>query len=120
MAGWLALAIFNDFGYEFGSLGDGLEMAGRWLGEHLLYYNTHFVLNKKQNNEYHQYNNTTIQYNHKQKEPDGWVVGFFEFQEQSDGNLNRRKMARRWLGGWPLLFPKIAGVIPDRCKIAGR
>ena len=106
---------------------DRWEMAGRWLGDGWemtgrtpVVLQHPFFIKQKQNNEYHQYNNTTIQYNHKQKEPDGWVVGFFEFQEQSDGNLNRRKMARRWLGGWPLLFPKIAGVIPDRCKIAGR
>ena len=29
MAGWLALAMSNDFGCTFGSVGDGWEMAGR-------------------------------------------------------------------------------------------
>ena len=54
-------------------LGDGWEMAGRTP----VVLQHHFFIKQKQNNEYHQYNNTTIQYNHKQKEPDGWVVGFF-------------------------------------------
>ena len=35
-------------------------------------------------------------------------------------NRNRRKMAGRWLGGCPLLFPKIAGFVLNRCKMAGR
>ena len=52
MAGWLAIAISKDFGCNLGSLEDGWEMAGRWLGEHLLYENTQY-------NTLHQYNNNT-------------------------------------------------------------
>ena len=39
----------------------------------------------------------TIQYKQK-PEPDGWVVVSTSFRNMSVVNLNRREMARKWLG----------------------
>ena len=103
MAGWLALAISEDFGCNFGSLGDGWESTSyiRTPNTTHTISTTHFTVQTKQ-------------------EPDGWVVGAVYFKNMSRVHLDRREMAGRLLGGCPWLFPKIAGVILDRYKIAGR
>ena len=77
------------------------------------------VLEHPIQNKYHPYSNNSIQHTYK-PEPDGWAVVAAYFNHISDVNLNRQKMAGRWLGGCPWLFPTIAGEILDRCKTAGR
>ena len=91
---------------------DRWEMVGRWLGEHQLHYNTQY-------NHIPSVQQQNIQCD-KKPEPDGWVVGAVYFKNMSRVHLDRREMAGRLLGGCPWLFPKIAGVILDRYKIAGR
>ena len=109
---WLALAISYKFGFDFGSLGDGW----RWLGDS--WKNTCCIItpNKK---EGHQYNTQPYSTHTTQHRMAGWLALVFS-RTASSVNSNCREMAGRWLGGWPHLFPKIPGVIPDRCKMVGR
>ena len=113
VAGWLALAISNYFGCDFGSLGDGWEMVGR----------TPVVLEPPTQKQ------TSVQYTQKHtiqmKTRTRWLGGRLwlshnkvgcESKSPGDGQV----MVGRWLCGWPLLFPKIAGVIADLCEMAGR
>ena len=109
MAGWLALAISKDFGCHFGSLGDGLE-------------DTFFYLNT-------QYKQKTIRTTTKPYSKQtthnkiaGWLALAISKQIwcKSTSPRDGWEMAGRWLGGCPWLFPKIAGVILNRCKMAGR
>ena len=81
MAGWLALAISNDFGCDFGSLRDGRDMAGRWLeGTPIVF--KHPI--QQQRPSTHQ---KTIQYK-PTPQPDGWVVGSTYFKNMSVVNLH--------------------------------
>ena len=91
MAGWSARGISNDSGRNVGSLGDAWEMAGRWLREHLLYYNTQY-------NKDHQYNKKTYSTHNTKTQWLGVGSGYFkqiECESKSPG------VARRWLGNAP-------------------
>ena len=62
----------------------------------------------------------TIQYNSTHQSQIAVWLALAISRNKSDVNSNRWEMAGIWLGGWPLRFPQIAGVIPDRCTMAGR
>ena len=47
----------------------------------------------------------------------GWLA--VAITKTAGVNRHRREMAGRLLGGCPRQFPKIAGVILDRCNMAG-
>ena len=94
------------------------KIAGRLLGDD--WENTCCIITPNTNKTSTQHK--PIQYTLKTK-PDGWVVGSGHFKQiwcESKSPEGGREIAGRWLGGSPWLFPKIAGVILDRCKLAGR
>ena len=93
MAGWLALAISNDFGCDFGSLRDGRDMAGRWLE------GTPIVFKHPIQQQTPVQYNTPILYKQNQHQMARWLV--VVISNTSGVHLHRREMAGRWLGdGW--------------------
>ena len=108
MAGWLVLSIPNDFGCYFGSLGHDWGIAAR----------THLVLEQQYRQMTIGTTNNPYSTNKNQNQMAGWLAVAIS-KNLLDANLNRRKIAGRWLGGCPWPFPQIAGVILDRCKMAG-
>ena len=50
----------------------------------------------------------------------GWVVAQWLFRKIAGVVLDRCKMAGRWLGGWHQPVPKGSNVIGDRQEMAGR
>ena len=110
MAGWLAIAISNDFGCNLGSM--GLVGGDGWE-------NT--CCTRTPNTQTCQYT-TTESTNKTHDHMAGWLA--LEMSNNSSVTLNRQETAGSWLGdGWVVaqwLFRKIAGVVLDRCKMAGR
>ena len=115
MAGWLAFGISKDFRCHFlivgRSLGDGWGMAGRApvVFEHPIQIN------------FHQYSKKPCSANKNQTR---WLGGWRRLVQEHFGCKSKSlvdgpEMAGRRVGGCRWLFPKIAGVTLDRCKMAG-
>ena len=108
MAGWLALAFSNDFGRNIGSLGDVWQMDGR----------THVVLKQQIQNKTigtHTTTQLTLEINTITRLLGGWL---WLFHKQI--GCKSKSPGDGWERAGRLAIPKIAPVILDRCKVAGR
>ena len=100
-----------------GVIRDRWDMAGRWLDDG--WDNTCCI--RTPNTQTCQYT-TTESTNKTHDHMAGWLA--LEMSNNSSVTLNRPETTGSWLGdGWVVaqwLFRKIAGVVLDRCKMAGR